>query len=715
MSESETMESLSGTISRIVFRNEETGSVILRVAVKGRKEPVTALGFCTGREGEFVTMDGSWSAHPSFGMQFKAKNIVVALPVSKDGIAKYLASGIVKGIGEKMAQRIVERFGESVFVVMDNEIERLTEVKGIGAGRIEKIKAGWVEQAAVRQIMVFLQSHDISAAMAHRIYKTYEGRALEIIQQNPWKLSRDVKGIGFLTADQIALSMGKDPTAPERLKAGLAHKLFEASSGGHCGMETANLIRVTSEALNVPVGIVGDAYDAELKSKKPSFIEEDKVTWIAHLHGMETKIAERLLDLAARKPVWGEIDAEEAIRWVEFDTNATLADQQKEALRQATKSRVMVITGGPGCGKTFLLNSVLKVLARERIGILLAAPTGKAACRMTESTGRESSTMHRLMKLGRSTEEIEMLNCDLLVLDESSMIDVQLFYHALRRLPAHASLLLVGDADQIPSVGPGSVLNDLINSEAIPVVRLNKVFRQAEDSFIIKNAHRVNQGLMPEKAGRDGDFFFIPENDPDQIPLVIEKLVTERLPNAYGMNPLSDIQVLCPMKKSPSGTLAMNLSLQKALNPSPAVSHMRFGTRYGIGDRVMQTSNNYDKGVFNGDSGEIVAMDTEDTLATVDFQGNLVEYDYTELDQLVLSMAMTIHKSQGSDYPAVIIPVTTQHYMMLQRNLIYTGITRARRVCIIVGQEKALEMAIKNQKAACRITRLEKLLRTAAA
>lgn len=710
--EKPTTTSVSGTLHRIVFRNDETGFSILRVTVEGRTDPITVVGITSAGEGEFIVCDGEWIVDPSYGKQLKATHIVANLPMTEEGIVKYLSSGKIKGVGETIAKNIVKQFGLKTFEVLDANIDSLIDVPKIGPGKLKKIKDSWETEHAVRQVTVFLQSHGVSAALAHRINKEYGGRAIEVIQHNPWRLARDVRGIGFLMADQIAMRLGKEKTAPERLSAGLSYKLFEAMSGGHCGLDSFELVKRAAEALDVPQDAVFSAFNTELKSERPAFVKEGLNVWVPHLYDMETKIAAFIRGLADAKPIWNDIDAEESIKWVEFETNASLADQQQEALRQAIKSRIMVITGGPGCGKTFLLNSILKVMRRAKVKILLAAPTGKAAVRMTESTGLPASTMHRLMKLGREGDaEPEKLDCDLLVLDESSMIDVPLFFQALRRLPDHASLLMVGDSDQLPSVGPGAVLGDLISSGRIPVVRLNKVFRQAEGSFIIKNAHRVNSGLMPEKAGADGDFFFIKEENADNIPAIIEELVSSRLPAKYGYDPVKDIQVLCPSRRSPTGVIEVNRRLQARLNPTPAAAHTRLDTRYGVGDKVMQTVNNYEKVVFNGDMGVIERIDEDETTAHVRFPHDLISYDFTELDELVLAYSFTIHKSQGSDFPAVVIPVTTQHYMMLQRNLVYTGITRARKLCVIVGQERALEMAIGNVKATARNTRLEFLLK----
>lgn len=714
-----TDSTVNGTVARVTFRNQQTGYSVLRITTEQQGQ-VVVTGVTNARDGDNVTCEGQWTNHPSFGRQFKATVIAVSLPKDRNGAARYLASGVMPGIGEKLAQRIVDQFGDNVFEVLDSDIDRIAEVPGISKKKLEAIKGGWKKESAVRKIMVFLQGHDVTAALANRIYKTYQEMGLgksnpdEIImhiQNHPWNLARYVKGVGFLTADRIALALGKSETDPDRLMAALSYRLEEGAGMGNCGMNTAELILKTAQMLDVDPDLVRRAHTAEATSEKALFIEDGDTTWMAHLYRMEDSIAAALLGMTKGSPSWGAIDAARAVSWVEAETGAELAEQQRSALAMATQNRVTVVTGGPGCGKTFLLKAILKVMERKGVSILQAAPTGRAACRMEESTGMPSSTMHRLLGIG-SRQPVEQLNCDLLVLDEASMIDIPLFHQTLRRLPPTASLLIVGDADQLPSVGPGSVLNDLINSGAIPVTRLNKVFRQAEGSNIIRAAHSVNRGHMPD-LGDDpaSDFLFIEEEDHERIPEIIEELVSKRLPLEYGFDPVNDIQVLCPMKKSPSGTFLMNNRLQMALNPTPAAFHVSFGTRYGIGDKVMQTANDYDRGVFNGDTGVILAVDKEESVLTVRFQSGDVEYGFDDLDALSLASAITTHKSQGSDYPAVVIPVSNQHFIMLQRNLIYTGITRARKLCVLVGQPKALRTAVSNDRAATRATRLGKLLR----
>lgn len=710
---------VGGTVTRVMFRNAETGYSVLRVTTPQQLQTVVT-GVTNARDGDEVTCGGQWTNHPSFGKQLKASSILVNMPKNRHGAVRYLSGGVMPGIGEKLAQRIVDKFGDSVFQVLDDDIGRLAEVAGISDKKLDAIRLGWNKENAVRKIMVFLQGHDVSAALANRIYKTYHAMGVGKIDPNeiiahirahPWNLSRHVKGVGFLTADRIALALGRSETDPERLMSAISYRLEEGAGMGNCGMDTSELILKTAKALGVDPDLVRRAHRAETSGENPLFIEDGGTTWMSKLYHMETAIAKMLVEMAGKSPSWGSIDAARAVAWVEAETGMELAAQQRGALAMAARNRVTVITGGPGCGKTFLLKAILKVMGRKGASILQAAPTGRAACRMEESTGMPSSTMHRMLGIG-GHQPAGQLDCDLLVLDEASMIDIPLFFQTLRSLPPTASLLIVGDADQLPSVGPGSVLNDLINSGAIPVTRLDKVFRQVDGSNIIKAAHSVNRGCMPDLSGDPGsDFLFIEEDDYERIPEVIEDLVVRRLPAEYGFDPVNDIQVLCPMKKSPSGTLQMNARLQSALNPCPVDFHVSFGTRYGVGDKVMQTSNDYDKCVFNGDTGIIVAVDKEEAVMTIRFHGGNIEYKFDDLDALSLASAITTHKSQGSDYPAVVMPVSNQHFIMLQRNLVYTGITRARQLCVIVGQPKALRTAISNDKAAARVTRLCKLLR----
>lgn len=700
-----------GVVRNVTFRDDETSFSVVKIDIDGLIDPIAVKGFTSATKGVPIICDGNWVHDPIHGKQFEASNISTTLPVTEAGIVRYLSGGLIKGIGVKTAQKIVAVFGVDTIKIIDETPDHLIQVPGFTQKAVDKIKDGWNTQTAVREITVFLQSYGISPQIVMKIHKTYGGKALKTIQDNPWKLARDVNGIGFKSADEIALKMGKSPACTERIQAALAHALHQESSGGHCGFSEDLLVRKTAGALELPFDMVYAAYRSEVLSADPSIISDNGTAWIKRLWFAEEMIALKIKEKVNETPWWASLDAEEEIKWVEFETNCTLDEHQKDAIRLQLKSKVMVLTGGPGCGKTFLLNSLLKILRANRVNCQLTAPTGKAAVKMKESTGIPATTMHRLLKLQRDTSKQELLDCDLLVIDESSMCDVALATSALKALPAHAGILFVGDADQLPSVGPGFVLGDLIASGAVPTVKLTKVFRQAAGSLIIKNAHAVNSGQSLIRGRSTDDFFFMVEKDANKIPAMIADLVLTRLPKAYGFDPVSDIQVLCPTRRSTTGTEAINTLLQATLNPNPVAFHEHFGTRFGVGDKVMQRVNNYDKDVFNGDSGVIDSMDTEAQTFTVRFAtGEVVPYEFDEMDEIVLSSAMTIHKSQGSDFPAVIMPMTTQHYMMLQRNLLYTGITRARKLCIIIGQVPAVEMAIKNSQSTERTTMLMRRL-----
>jgi exodeoxyribonuclease V alpha subunit len=702
-------ETLTGTIRKIVFSNEENGFSILSVEIAGTNTTITVCGVNLAKLGDTVICEGIWKTHETYGLQFVAEQIVPLLPVTAVGIANYLIDNL-RGVGEKLAERIVAKFGTNTMKILDEDIDRLAEVDGVKGKKLEGIKESWKEQSALREIMLFLQSHGVTGRMAYKIYRTYGSDAMRIIMDNPWQMARDVDGIGFRVADTIAMKLGKPKDCHERLRAGLSYMLYEMVGKGNCGMPKDRLIEKTVADLGVEKPLVERVYDMESQEKRPSFVTENGVAWSTYLYPMETRIAARLLKMKNEMPSWAGINPEEAIEWAQNATGHLLAEHQREALIQQIKSKVMVITGGPGCGKTFLLNSILHVLQRAGVNFSLCAPTGKAAMRMTEATGYAAATMHRAMKLTSMADAPKPLECELLVIDEASMVDIPLLAKAIEALPEYGALLFVGDADQLPSVGPGALLNDIIKSNAIPVVRLTKIFRQAEGSYIIRNAHRVNRGEMIEAGPRDGDFFYMQEEDPEAIPALIEDLVAKRLPERFGYDPMRDIQVLSPMNRAACGTIALNQSLQQRLNPEPIAYHKFIVTRYGVGDRVMQTINNYDKGVFNGDSGVIISMDTENAKASVKFQNGIVDYEYRDLDELALAYAITIHKSQGADFPVVIIPLLNGHYTMLQRNLLYTGITRARNLCILVGQSKALQMAVSNNKSTQRFTRLRFLL-----
>jgi exodeoxyribonuclease V alpha subunit len=712
-------EVLAGLVDRVTFHNPENGFCVLRVKARGQRDLITVLGHAAMiSAGEFVQVSGTWINDRTHGVQFRASFLKATAPTTVEGIEKYLASGMIRGIGPVYAKKLVRAFGEAVFDVIEQEPPRLRDVTGIGPKRAERIIAGWAEQKVIREIMLFLHSNGVSTSRAVRIYKTYGADAVQLISENPYRLARDIRGIGFRTADQIAGKLGIEKTALIRVRAGISYALAEAMDDGHCGLPAEELVALTRELLEVPAELVETALSLELQGG--AVIADDldgrRCVFLAGLHRAEREIAEKLKALAVGKPPWPLIDADKAIPWVEKRTKLALAETQIEAVRVSLASKVLVITGGPGVGKTTLVNSILKILGAKAIAIALCAPTGRAAKRLSESTGLEAKTIHRLLETDprtgvfRRTEEAP-LDYDLLVVDETSMVDVPLMRALLRALPDQAALLLVGDVDQLPSVGPGQVLADVIASGAVPVVRLTEVFRQAAESRIIVNAHRINQGLMPDLASvESGDFFFVDATDPDEGVRKLLAIVRERIPKRFGFDPIRDIQVLCPMNRGGLGARSLNIELQTALNSPGEIRVERFGWTFCPGDKVMQVENDYDKEVYNGDLGVVSRIDMEEGELTVDFDGRDLTYGFGELDELVLAYATTIHKSQGSEYPAVVIPLSTQHYPMLQRNLVYTGVTRGKRLVVLVGQRKALTIAVKGARARRRWSKLREWL-----
>ncbi len=709
-------EVLAGAVEHVTFHNEESGFCVLRVRVRGVRDLVTIVGRAASvAPGEWLTANGTWENDRNYGQQFRARFMRVSAPTTSEGIEKYFASGMVKGIGVFFARKLVRAFGEKMFDVIEMEPARLREVSGIGPKRAECIVDAWAEQKAVREIMIFLHSHGVGTTRAIRIYKTYGTDALRVMSENPYRLAHDIWGIGFKTADTIARKLGIEPHAMVRVRAGVVYGLSVAANEGHCGLPLNELTLLTAELLEIPEALVREALDLELAEGRiiADRVRETDCIFPAGLYHAEAAIARNLGDLLCHRPTWPVIDAGKAIPWVEQRIGLELAESQKEAVTRALASKVMVITGGPGVGKTTIVNAILGILVVKNVRIMLAAPTGRAAKRMNETTGMEAKTIHRLLEVdprnGRFKRNADNpLECDLLVIDEMSMVDVPLMHALLLALPRQAAFLAVGDVDQLPSVGPGQVLADMIASGAVPVTRLREVFRQAAQSRIVVNAHKVNEGTMPDLAppADESDFYFVPAGDPETAVGRIIELVRNRIPGRFGADPVRDIQVLCPMNRGAVGATSLNIELQSVLNPSRSNAIEKYGRTFAAGDKVMQIENDYDKEVYNGDIGYVDQVVPEEGTLTVIYDGRPVHYSPSDLDTLVPAYATTIHKSQGSEYPVVVIPILTQHYAMLRRNLLYTGITRGRKLAVLVGQHKAIAIAVRDLSGNHRWTRL---------
>jgi len=718
---------LVGVLERIVFFNPENFYTVARVAVEGDSaESVTVVGNLVGANpGETLEMRGRWRMNRRFGRQFEVESFTPRLPLTERGAEQFLASGLIKGVGPTYARRIVRKFGRKVFEILDNKPERLLEVEGIGRKRLEVIKRAWRERRHMRDLVMFCRENGISLALARRIFRRYGDQALATLRRNPYQVALDVEGIGFKTADAMAAKLGIAPDSPRRVEAGVVHILQEMTDLGHSFCPRDELLKRAVEILGLKPDRIESALDRleeQGQVHRETLPDGTAACYLRWMWEWEVEVARMLGRLLSttRPPL--SIDAEREIAEFERKFRFRFAPLQREALRTALAGGVMVITGGPGTGKTTLVRGIIEILDAHGKTILLAAPTGRAAKRLAETTHREAATVHRLLRYkpergGFLMNEKHPLRADLVIVDESSMMDLALTFHFLRALRPATSLIFVGDADQLPSVGPGNVLGDLIESGVVPVVRLTEIFRQASRSRIVTNAHRINRGEFPllsrSESHGAGDFYFVERPEPERALDLIKKLVKERIPARFGLDPVADVQVITPMHRGLLGTTHLNAELQELLNPHG--ENLVIGARrFRVGDKVMQVRNNYDRDIFNGDIGRIVAIDRLNQKLCVDFDGRIVEYDFGETDEIQLSYAISVHKSQGSEYPAVVLPLHPQHYIMLQRNLLYTAVTRARRLVCIVGTRKALGIAVRNDKTQRRHTALAQRLRTEA-
>ncbi len=700
-------ETLTGTIERVTFHNEENGYCVLRVRPRGKRAAVTMVGNTAApHAGEQVAARGRWHDDEQYGAQFRADEITTSEPGTLAGLERYLGSGLVEGIGPVYAKKLVEKFGAEVFEVIDHRSKRLEEVEGIGPKRRREIKSSWEQQKAVRGIMVFLHQHGISTARAVRIYKTYGDDSIAMLKSDPYRLARDIHGVGFKTADTIAAKLGVTGGAEGRVAAGVEHTLDAATRAGHCALPEDELVGSSSELLGIKPERAAEVL-AGLVAAGRAEVEGGLVFPPGLLHA-EREVARRVRDMAGRPAAYPAIDVGRALGWCEGKIGYPLAAGQRAAVEEVLRQRLLVITGGPGVGKTTILNSALMILRAKGVEAVLCAPTGRAAKRLAEGTGMGAATIHRLLEYGGggfARGPGNPLEGELFVVDEASMIDLPLMAALLGALPDGAHLVLVGDVDQLPPVGPGAVLADLIASGAVPVARLTEIFRQAAESRIIGAAHEINTGRLPGEIEAGGgqpagsDFYFLERDDPGEAADTIAGLVRDRLPERFGFDPIADIQVLAPMHRGALGTAALNAKLQDTLNPSHEATFEieRFGARFRTGDKVIQLRNDYEKEVFNGDIGHVVEIGTDPGRLEVRFGGGrLVGYEPGELDELAPAYAITVHKSQGSEFPCVVVPVATQQFVLLQRNLLYTAITRGKRLVVLVGQRKAAAMAVGN-------------------
>jgi exodeoxyribonuclease V alpha subunit len=724
---------LTGVLEHITYSNQDTGYTVARVATERGGDPVTVVGPLLGAQaGEHLHLEGRWRNHPMYGRQFEVRSYRAVLPATVQGIRRYLGSGLIRGIGPKMAERIVDQFGVDTLRVLEEDPGRLRSVPGLGPMRTAMIEQAWEEQKAIKDVMVFLQGVGVSTSLAVRIFKVYREEAIKVVTHAPYRLATDVWGIGFKTADKIAQGVGIAYDSGERVKAGLQFTLSQASELGHCYLPEPELVARASEILGVRPELAQSCLDELVRQQGvvrdpvpiPGFDDGVAGIYLLPFHRAEVSLAAGLLRLrsvpeqADRLPMFRTVDWAAAFAWLEGVTGSRLAPEQETAVRLALTERVAVLTGGPGCGKSFTVRAVVALAQAKKARVLLAAPTGRAAKRLSELAGMDAQTLHRLLELrpggDAAFNQDRPLEADLVVVDEASMLDLLLANKLVKAVPPGAHLLLVGDVDQLPSVGPGEVLRDLLqaggrHAPVLPRVRLTQVFRQAQHSGVVTNAHRINAGHPPLTSGL-GDFFLFAEDDPERVAELTVDIVVNRLPRRFGLDPRRDVQVLCPMHRGPAGSAALNERLQEVLTPAvPRQPERRFaGRTYRPGDKVMQVRNDYEKGVFNGSVGTVttISPETSELFVLMD-EDQEVRYGFDDLDELTHAYALTVHRAQGSEYPCVVVPLTQTAWLMLQRNLLYTAVSRARQLVVLVGSRRALAKAIRTAGAGHRYTALD--------
>ena len=709
------MDQIAGYVERIVFVQEDSGFTIAKIKENKKKDLTTIVGvFPNIQPGETLHCEGTWKNHKTFGKQFEVSNCTIRSPSDLVGIQKYLESGLVKGIGPCYAEKIVNLFGLDTLLIIDQAPKRLLEVSGIGKKRIEKIIECWSSQKSIREVMIFLRSYDISPSYAQKSYKRYEEKAIEIVKNNPYQLAKDIFGIGFKIADKIALQMGFEKDSAKRIQAGIEHVLWELSNDGHTCYPEEDFYPEAEKILDTSKSIIKPQVDILTEHKQ--LVKSNGFIWIKPLHFYEEEIAKELIRLSKAPCFLRKVDTKKAVSWVEEKVNLSLEKNQKIAVENGVSKKLQIITGGPGTGKSTITKAILTITEKLTNKILLAAPTGRAAKRMTQITKKKAFTIHALLEFDFLTGKFKRtpdnpLKCHLFIIDESSMIDTQLMYSLLRAIPDTCRVILIGDIDQLPSVGPGNVLRDMIASDQIFVSSLTEIFRQAKGSKIITNAHKINQGEFPDLYNpKYSDFHFFEANEPEEIQNIIVELIKDKIPEKKRFDRMNDIQVLCPMKRGIIGTENLNVVLQNALNPS-STPFYRGGSQFHVGDKVMQIQNDYDKNVFNGDVGKIETIDIQEQQMLINFEGSSVAYDFSELDEITLAYAVSIHKYQGSECPCIVIPMHTSHFILLHRNLLYTGVTRGKKLVILVGTKQAISIAVRNNEVKKRHTGLQESIK----